>query len=101
MSLEDKKNLLKIPAFQKISGSVSISGAKNSALPIIAATILTDEEVILRNVPDLIDINVMLDILNDLGSKNYFDKKNNTVIIYKKSIHDINPLNIDKEKTKQ
>jgi UDP-N-acetylglucosamine 1-carboxyvinyltransferase len=98
MSFEDKKNLLKIPAFQKISGSVSISGAKNSALPIIAATILTDEEVILRNVPDLIDINVMLDILNDLGSKNYFDKKNNTVIIYKKSIHDINPLNIDKEK---
>ncbi len=48
-------------------GTVKVQGAKNSALPIIAASILTDEPVRLRNIPKLTDIDVMRSILHSLG----------------------------------
>lgn len=50
-------------------GEVNISGAKNAALGIIAAAILTDEEVLIDNLPDVSDINMMLDALSELGAK--------------------------------
>ncbi len=50
-----------------IKGSITASGNKNAALPCIAATLLTKEPVILRNVPDIEDTNVMLQILTALG----------------------------------
>ncbi len=50
-----------------IKGSITASGNKNAALPCIAATLLTKEPVILRNVPDIEDTNVMLQILTSLG----------------------------------
>ncbi len=51
----------------RLRGSVRISGAKNSALPIMAATILTDGETVLRNVPDLADVRHMEVLLPKLG----------------------------------
>lgn len=51
-----------------LKGKVKASGNKNAALPCIAATLLTDESVVLRNVPDIEDVQVMLDILKELGS---------------------------------
>jgi UDP-N-acetylglucosamine 1-carboxyvinyltransferase len=48
-------------------GSVRISGSKNSALPILAATLLTKEPCVISRVPDLSDIHYMLTILNELG----------------------------------
>lgn len=54
---------------KKLSGEVNISGAKNSALPIIAASILTDKKVVLENVPDLIDVKTMIELIKNLGSK--------------------------------
>ncbi len=51
-----------------IRGTVRASGNKNAALPCIAATLLTDEPVILSNVPDIEDVQVMLRILGHLGS---------------------------------
>jgi len=51
----------------KLSGSVRISGSKNSALPILAATLLTKEPCVISRVPDLSDIHYMLTILNELG----------------------------------
>ncbi|MCD8010730.1 MAG: UDP-N-acetylglucosamine 1-carboxyvinyltransferase, partial [Lachnospiraceae bacterium] len=48
-------------------GEVVISGAKNAALGILAAGIMTDEPVIIDNLPDVRDINVMLDALRDIG----------------------------------
>jgi len=51
-----------------LNGKVSVSGNKNAALPCIAATLLTDEEVILRNIPEIEDVQVMLEILRGLGS---------------------------------
>ena len=46
-----------------LSGEVVISGAKNAALGIVAGALLTDEEVIIENLPDVRDINVMLEAL--------------------------------------
>jgi UDP-N-acetylglucosamine 1-carboxyvinyltransferase len=51
----------------RLSGSVRISGSKNSALPILAATLLTREPCVISRVPDLSDIHYMLTILNELG----------------------------------
>jgi UDP-N-acetylglucosamine 1-carboxyvinyltransferase len=52
---------------KRLRGTVEISGAKNAALPIMAASILCEGEVVLRNVPDLIDIRSMEKLLNKLG----------------------------------
>jgi UDP-N-acetylglucosamine 1-carboxyvinyltransferase len=50
-----------------LSGTVVPAGNKNGALPILAASVLTDEEVVLRNVPRIRDVQTMLDILEQLG----------------------------------
>ena len=50
-----------------INGKIRASGNKNAALACIAAAILTDEQVILRNIPDIEDVHVMLDIYRSLG----------------------------------
>jgi len=51
-----------------LSGEIAASGSKNAVLPMIAAALLSDEEVILENVPDLRDVTGMLDILEYLGA---------------------------------
>ncbi|MCQ2603468.1 MAG: UDP-N-acetylglucosamine 1-carboxyvinyltransferase [Spirochaetia bacterium] len=51
-----------------LKGKLRASGNKNAALPCIAATLLTDETVILDNIPEIEDVNVMLNILRFLGS---------------------------------
>ncbi|MFN7170658.1 MAG: UDP-N-acetylglucosamine 1-carboxyvinyltransferase, partial [Candidatus Omnitrophota bacterium] len=52
-----------------LKGEVEISGAKNSCLPIMAATLLTDEPCVIRNVPPLRDIYTMIRLLKSLGMK--------------------------------
>ncbi|MDD3088396.1 MAG: UDP-N-acetylglucosamine 1-carboxyvinyltransferase [Candidatus Omnitrophica bacterium] len=52
-----------------LRGRIKVSGAKNACLPILAAVLLSDDESIIRNVPDLKDVNTMLDILTGLGRK--------------------------------
>lgn len=51
-----------------IRGSVALSGNKNAALPCIAATLLTDDEVILGNIPGIADVDVMISLIKQLGS---------------------------------
>ena len=58
---------LKIKGGTKLSGSIQISGAKNSALPVIAATILSDQPVKLTNLPNVVDIRTLLKLLDMLG----------------------------------
>ncbi|ANF33940.1 UDP-N-acetylglucosamine 1-carboxyvinyltransferase [Borrelia turicatae] len=53
----------------KIGGKITASGNKNAALPCITATLLTDEEVILENIPDIKDVEVILSILKDIGAE--------------------------------
>ncbi|MEZ7891776.1 MAG: UDP-N-acetylglucosamine 1-carboxyvinyltransferase [Candidatus Wallbacteria bacterium] len=52
---------------KKLSGKIEVSGAKNAALPIMAAAILAQDNVKLKNVPDLKDVRTMIDVLKSLG----------------------------------
>ena len=61
------KFLIKGPC--KIKGNVSISGSKNAALPILAATLLFDKPVTIKNLPRVKDVDTMLNLLQSLGSK--------------------------------
>lgn len=63
----DTLDKLVIEGGRPLSGSIRIHGAKNAALPIMAASLLSEGKVQLRNVPRLLDIDVMLGILNRLG----------------------------------
>jgi len=58
---------------QKLKGTVKISGAKNSALPILAASLLSEETSIIENVPRLRDIDTMKKLLESLGVKVNFE----------------------------
>src|SRR4029077_16519489 len=60
---------IRIHGGHPLSGSIKISGSKNSALPILAATLLTREPCILHRVPDLSDTHYMLQILMHLGAE--------------------------------
>ena len=53
----------------RLQGSITVSGAKNSALPIMAAALLTEGESVISNVPHLADIQAMVDLLGDLGAE--------------------------------
>ena len=61
-------DVFQIKGGHPLKGTVKVSGSKNSALPLFAASLLTDEETILENVPDLSDINFMAEILTELGA---------------------------------
>lgn len=63
----------KIVGGKALDGEVVISGAKNAALPILLSTILTDEKVCLKNVPDLADVKTSFKLLQDLGKKCNYD----------------------------
>ena len=54
---------------RRLSGSVTPSGNKNEALPCLAATLLTDKPVILKNVPRIRDVEVMCDVLSRQGAQ--------------------------------
>ncbi len=62
-----------------LKGTIEISGAKNAALPIIAATLLTEEKCVIKNVPALRDVLTMLKILRSLGVKAQMDGDRITV----------------------
>ncbi|HZG88257.1 UDP-N-acetylglucosamine 1-carboxyvinyltransferase [Paenibacillus sp.] len=59
---------LVIDGGRPLQGAVRIEGAKNAALPILAASVLAGGKVVIENVPNLLDIHVMLDILRSLGA---------------------------------
>lgn len=53
----------------KLSGSIQPQGAKNEALQILCAVLLTDEKVVIHNIPDIHDVNRLIDILREMGVK--------------------------------
>ena len=53
----------------RLSGTIAPQGAKNEALEVICATLLTSEEVIIRNLPDILDVNNLIKLLQDIGVK--------------------------------
>ncbi|WP_010322853.1 UDP-N-acetylglucosamine 1-carboxyvinyltransferase [Marinobacterium stanieri] len=78
---------LQIEGGVRLNGEVSISGAKNSALPILAATLLADEPVTICNLPHLHDITTMLELLRRMGSELVVDEKL-SVEINSSTLHD-------------
>ena len=58
---------LKIEGGHKLNGTITPQGAKNEALQILCAVLLTPEKVIIHNIPDIIDINKLIFILGELG----------------------------------
>ncbi len=57
-----------------LKGSVKIGGAKNAVLPVLAASLLTDSDCVIRNVPDLSDVESMCALVESLGAKTVWDK---------------------------
>lgn len=60
---------IKVKGGKKLSGEITPQGAKNEALQVICATLLTSEDVIISNIPNIIDVNKQIDILEKLGVK--------------------------------
>ena len=60
---------LRINGGNRLVGEVRASGAKNAALPILAAALLTADDLVLHNVPDLADVRTMLKLLEGMGVK--------------------------------
>lgn len=84
---------LEIKGGKKLSGSIPISGAKNAALPVIAATLLSDKDVILTNLPDVVDIRTLLKLLTMLGGAVEHEgskaRINNSSITSTKAVYEI------------
>lgn len=77
---------IKINGGKPLSGTITPSGNKNSVLPALCATILTDKTITLRNVPDLTDVNKIVSALKNLGSKIQWDKRKKTILINNKNL---------------
>ena len=75
-----------------LSGSIKISGSKNSALPIIAAALLTRDPCVLHRVPDLSDTNYMLQILMHLGAE--VERASGTVTVKADKVESIAPYEV-------
>ena len=75
-----------------LSGTIKISGSKNSALPILAATLLTKEPCVLRHVPDLSDTNYMVQILTHLGAS--VERASGTVAVQAEKVESIAPYDV-------
>lgn len=71
-----------------LKGEVTIEGAKNAALPILAAAMMSDEPVTINNLPDVKDIRVMIEAMKDIGAEVSFIKKGTIVV---------DPKNLDTE----
>ncbi|MFZ4484560.1 MAG: UDP-N-acetylglucosamine 1-carboxyvinyltransferase [Chthoniobacterales bacterium] len=77
---------------QRLNGTVRISGSKNSALPILAASLLTREKCVIRAVPDLSDIHYMLTILSQLGCE--VERASGVVSIKAESVRTVAPYEL-------
>ena len=71
----------KIQGGEALKGEVSVSGAKNSVLKLLAASILVKGPTKIYNVPQLTDVNIMLNVLSDLGAKYDYNLKEKSVSI--------------------
>jgi len=88
---------LVIQGGKKLFGTIDISGSKNASLPILAATLLVDDKVILKNIPNVKDIATMINLLESIGKKiEFLNSKNEIVITSKKNKKLIAPYKLVK-----
>lgn len=79
--------VLVIEGGHKLKGNVTISSAKNASLPLICASLLSKEPVILKNVPQLTDVNTLLQLMESMGGSHEWKKDESTLVL---NAHDIN-----------
>ncbi len=77
----------------KLHGTIKPSGNKNEALPAICAALLSEEEVVLENVPDITDVRDMLTIIRSIGAQVSFE--NNSVRIIPRDAYDLSDMDAD------
>ena len=88
---------LVIQGGKKLYGTINISGSKNTSLPILAASLLIDEVVTLKNIPNVKDILTMIVLLENIGKKIEFSAAKNEVKIYPQKIKKLEaPYNLVK-----
>tara|TARA_B100000959_G_C14882511_1_gene583169 strand:- start:1 stop:1260 length:1260 start_codon:yes stop_codon:yes gene_type:complete len=75
---------LEVFGARKLNGIVHISGSKNAALPILAATILSKKKIVLKNLPNLKDTETIIKLLESIGSIVKYSKNQNSIIIHNK-----------------
>jgi UDP-N-acetylglucosamine 1-carboxyvinyltransferase len=75
-----------------LSGSIKVSGSKNSSLPILAATLLTGEQCVVHGVPDLSDTHYMLQILAHLGAQ--VERASGTVSVTAEKVQSVAPYDV-------
>ena len=75
-----------IKGLNPASGEVTISGAKNSVLKLMAASLLAGDKCIIHNVPELTDVEIMLEVINGLGAKTSYDKNSKKIEIDSKNL---------------
>jgi UDP-N-acetylglucosamine 1-carboxyvinyltransferase len=75
-----------------LTGNIKVSGSKNSALPILAATLLTKEPCVIHRVPDLSDTNYMLQILMYLGAQ--VERASGTVTVTAEKVESVAPYDV-------
>lgn len=73
-------NAFEIRGGKPLKGIITPQGAKNEALQVLCAVLLTDEKVTLSNVPDIIDVNTLIELLGDMGVKVDRPEKNTVVL---------------------
>ena len=66
---------LEVFGANKLKGNIFISGSKNAALPILAATLLSNKKIVLKNLPNVKDIKTMIKLLESIGSVIKYSKK--------------------------
>ena len=76
---------LEIIGRKKLSGTIAISGSKNATLPILAATILTNKKIVIKNIPIVRDVETMATLLNTIGSSVKLNKKKKIIEILNKN----------------
>ena len=75
---------LEVFGARKLNGIIHISGSKNAALPILAATILSKKKIVLKNLPNLKDTETIIKLLESIGSIVKYSKNQNSIIIHNK-----------------
>ncbi len=80
----------------RLSGSIKLKASKNAVLPILSACLLlTKGDLIIHNVPDVLDVRVMLKLLSKLGAKCDFDKSTGTVVLNTEGVNEVEaPYNL-------
>ena len=85
--------LFEVTGGKKLRGEITPQGAKNEALQVISAVLLTAEKVTINNIPDIIDVNLQIELLEDLGVE--VERVSRNTCIFQASMVDTDHLSSD------